>query len=120
MKHELSLAVLGATLVAILFTPCSLRAGAPQTKSKPPLSQEQREELEKANKILSQLDTYKKSLFTRLLNSGKRAHLIALPGVGETTADRIIKERPYDTSAHVVLVKGVGLRTFDRMVKSRR
>ena len=31
------------------------------------------------------------------MNSATRAALIDLPGIGEVTADKIIKGRPYDT-----------------------
>ena len=58
--------------------------------------------------------------FTRLFNSGAKEELLELPGVGETTANRIIEGRPYKTSAYVVLVKGISVAMFKEFVEAKK
>ena len=119
MKHRLIFPILTAVFVAVSLSLPGEVGAQKKSKARPQLTAEEKKELAAAQKILAMLDTYKKGKFTRLLNSGKRAEIVALPGIGETTTERIIEARPLETSAHVVLVKGVGLKTFEEMVKSR-
>ena len=77
-------------------------------------------ELKKANELLKELSTSKKTSLTKLLNSGKKEDLVKLPGIGDTTAELIIKARPLESSAHLILIKGIGEKTFADIVKSRK
>ena len=81
---------------------------------------EDRDKIKQASIHLQRLTVHRKSLFTRLLNKGTAVQIKTLPGIGDSTAQRIIKGRPYKTSAHVVLVDGVGEKTFEKMVKAMR
>ncbi|NNE92229.1 MAG: hypothetical protein HKN23_11325 [Verrucomicrobiales bacterium] len=125
MKHRLWMAVLAAFLIGLTLpveVSAQKKTAGKSTTSKamkPKLTAEEKKELAEAEKILKKLDTYKKGKFTRLLNSGNKAHILSLPGIGEKTAERIIEARPLESSAHVVLVQGVGLKTFEELVKSR-
>ena len=117
MTPKPSISLLLCTVLLALSIPSP--SPAEEFSARTQLSPRENEKLESAKLILKKLDTYKKSRFTRLLNSGKKPQIMALPGIGDATADRIIKSRPYETSAHVVLVRGVGLKTFEEMVESR-
>ncbi len=127
MKHipiSLCIAVASLTIFVFLTSPASAQSkkAAPkkiESKSKK-LTDEQKVELKKAQEILKQLDTYKKGLFTRLLNSSKKTTLEALPGIGSATADRIIAARPLESSAHIVLIKGISLKTYSDIVDTRK
>lgn len=77
-------------------------------------------EVERAEAVLKELPAAKRTALTKLLNSGTKAELTALPGIGETTADAIIKARPLESAAWLVTVKGVGEKTFSEIVKSRK
>ncbi len=76
--------------------------------------------LKKANDMLKSLSRSKKSAFTKLLKSGKKEDLMALPGVGEAIAKAIIKARPLKSSAHLILVSGIGEKKFKQIVDSRK
>ena len=76
--------------------------------------------LKTAEAMLKTLSGSKKGALTRLLNSGKKEDLMQLPGVGETTADRIIAARPFKNSSYLILVKGIGEKTFSNIVQSRK
>ena len=80
----------------------------------------QEAKLKKANAILKSLSSSKKSALTKLLKSGKKEELEALPGVGEVTAEAIIKARPLKSTAHLILVSGIGEKTFKQIVDSRK
>ena len=75
-------------------------------------------ELKKAEALLKELPAAKKASFKKLLNSGKKEALTALPGIGEASADAIIKARPLESAAHLILVNGIGETTFADIVKS--
>ena len=77
-------------------------------------------ELKQAEALLKDLSTSKKTSLTKLLNSGDKKELMQLPGIGDATADAIIKARPLESAAHLILVKGIGEKTFGEIVKSRK
>jgi len=47
------------------------------------------------------------------LNRASRDELMALPGVGEVTANRIIESRPYSSPEDLLRVNGIGPRTLE-------
>jgi DNA uptake protein ComE-like DNA-binding protein len=77
-------------------------------------------EVVRANEVLKELPSSKRTALTKLLNSGSKADLMALPGIGEATAEAILKARPLESAARLVTVKGVGEKTFSEIVKSRK
>lgn len=90
------------------------------TSPKGAASAADRAELKRAGELLGELSTAKKTSLARLLNSGDRKALMQLPGIGEATADAILKARPLESAAHLILVDGVGEKTFAEIVKSRK
>lgn len=127
--HLLHLLVIAT---ACLFTMGSAISADPKPKEKPDSSTASKStakaettdadtaELQKAEAMLKELSSSRKGSLTRLLNSGDKKALMELPGIGDATADAIIKARPLKSSAHLVLVKGVGEKTFANIVKSRK
>jgi DNA uptake protein ComE-like DNA-binding protein len=49
------------------------------------------------------------------LNSATREQLVALPGIGETYADAIIKNRPYKTKSELVSKKVIPAAAYKKM-----
>jgi DNA uptake protein ComE-like DNA-binding protein len=123
LRHLLPLVAVSAL---ILPTPAgaaeSKKPKAARTEPKKPTGKTKAEpaEVRRANEMLKELPTAKRTALTKLLNTGSKADLMALPGIGETTAESIIKARPLESSAHLVTVKGVGEKTFSVIVKSRK
>ena len=78
------------------------------------------DDLKRANEILAALTPAKQTALAKLLNTGTKEDLLALPRIGATTADAIIKARPLESAAHLVTVKGVGEKTLSEIVKSRK
>lgn len=52
------------------------------------------------------------------LNTATKEQLMLLPGVGPTTADKVIQyreRRPFHRASHVMRIKGVGKKTYARL-----
>lgn len=49
------------------------------------------------------------------INTASRDELLALPGVGEVTALRIIEARPYTKPEDLLQVSGIGPKTYDKL-----
>ena len=90
----------------------------PDDKAKTTPASADEAELKKAEALLKGLPSAKKASFKKLLNSGKKEELTALPGIGEATAGAIIKARPFESAEHLILVNGIGETTFANIVKS--
>ncbi|MCB1231582.1 MAG: helix-hairpin-helix domain-containing protein [Verrucomicrobiae bacterium] len=111
--------LVGAFLAAQLVISPEPSLGEPKPKASAGEDSDQAS-LKTAEAMLKTLSGSKKGALTRLLNSGKKEDLMQLPGVGETTADRIIAARPFKNSSYLILVKGIGEKTFSNIVQSRK
>jgi DNA uptake protein ComE-like DNA-binding protein len=133
MKILRHLFPLVAVSALILSTPAhaaeSKKPKAAKTEAKKPKSKDDGKadqgkaepaEVVRANEVLKELPASKRTALTKLLNSGSKTDLMALPGIGEATAEAILKARPLESAAHLVTVKGVGEKTFSEIVKSRK
>jgi DNA uptake protein ComE-like DNA-binding protein len=52
-----------------------------------------------------------------LLDTGTKAELMGLPGIGATSAEAAIEARPLESATHLVTVSGIGEKTFSGIVK---
>ncbi len=135
MKIPRSLIVVGIASLLAAFSPLTAAEAEPKgkekakatrpsqpkaSKEKPKSGKPKADELAEAEKLLASLSAPKRTALTKLLNSGTKEELAALPGIGVATAEAIIKSRPLKSAAHLVTVKGVGEKTFAKIVKSRK
>lgn len=56
-----------------------------------------------------------KNIFILNLNDAERDDLIALPGIGEKTADKIISERPYRNISEILERKILTQKVFEEI-----
>jgi DNA uptake protein ComE-like DNA-binding protein len=93
-----------AVIVALLFTAASGWAADPKAAVKPTPVPEKKVE-KKAEKAAELID----------LNTATKAQLTALPGVGESTAQRIIRNRPYAKKDQLKSMKILTDQEYDRI-----
>lgn len=51
------------------------------------------------------------------LNNCTKHELLDLPGIGETIADKIIENRPYDNPWELLDIPGIGTKTFQNIIE---
>jgi DNA uptake protein ComE-like DNA-binding protein len=129
LRHLLPLVALSALFAASVSAlaaetkkPKPAKTEATKPKGKPGKEKKKAEpsEVQRAEEMLKELPAAKRTALTKLLNTGTKEELTALPGIGEATADAILKARPLESAASLVTVKGVGEKTFSEIVKSRK
>lgn len=103
MNKRLWMQMLSA-IVVLIFTAVSVCAADPKTAVKPaPVPQQKVEKkVEKAAELID-------------LNTATKAQLMALPGVGELTAQRIIKNRPYAKKDQLKSMKILTDQEYDKI-----